>query len=42
MVIFLSGDTDYEEKKVVFERQADYRIGRVEGDSSPRGTVREI
>ena len=42
MVEFLNGDTDYAEKKVVFKGQADYRIGRVEGDSSPRGTLREI
>ena len=35
MVVFLNGDTDYAEKKVVFKGQADYRIGRVEGDSSP-------
>ena len=35
MVVFLNGDTDYAEKKVVFKRQADYRIGRVEGESSP-------
>ena len=42
MVEFLNGDTDYAEKKVVFKRQADYRIGRAEGGSSPRGTLRQI
>jgi hypothetical protein len=36
MVVFLDGDTDYAEKKMVFKRQADYRIGRVEKDSSLR------
>jgi hypothetical protein len=40
MVVFLNGDTDYAEKKVVFKGQADYRsIGMVKGDSSPIGTV---
>jgi hypothetical protein len=28
MVVFLNGDTDYAEKKMVFKRQANYRIGR--------------
>ena len=35
MVVFLNGDTDYAEKKMVFKRQVNYRIRRVEGDSSP-------
>ena len=34
MVVFLNGETDYVEKKMVFKGQADYRIERVEGGGS--------
>jgi hypothetical protein len=41
MVVFLNGDTGYAEKKAVFKRQADYRIGRAEGDSSPSRVLKK-
>jgi hypothetical protein len=35
MVVFLNGDTDYAEKKVVFKGQADCRMGMVKGGQFP-------
>ena len=42
MVVFLNGGTDYAEKEMVFKTEAGYRVGGVQGGSSPGDCARDF